>query len=234
MKTIKTLALTILLGVSTAYAQELNSDKIINKMIKAYGGQENLKQVNDYKQLWHIETKVSDKNGTDSREVMLPSYLYTSLSYPHKSEVRILDKGIGIKIFGEKTIEAKGPMLDAMKVQLMRLFSPLELKKRIKNIVISLTPTYYVLSLSEDGLTAEYFVSKKSFLIEKVIGRLQMGTQSMEFLTLYQDYKLVHGVMMPHKEIKYAGSVNTAIMRLQITKFKHTNTHSKFIKFKTT
>lgn len=230
MKIVLQLILTIVLSATVTYGAEPSSTKLLDKMIKVYGGQENLKQLNDYKQSWHIETKVSDKNGSDSREVMMPSYLYTHLWYPHKTEIRVLDNGKGIKKYSQRTIEAKGPMLDAMKLQLMRLFHPLELKKRVKNITISSTPTHYILSLNEDGLTAKYFVSKKSFLIEKVIGTLKMGGQKMEFLTLYQDYKRVNGVMIPHKEIKYAGDVNTAIMRLKITMFKHENKSSKFIK----
>ena len=230
MKKVIQLILAVALSVTAMYGAEPSATKLLDKMIAAYGGAENLKQLNDYKQSWHIETKVSDTNGSDLREVMIPSYLYTHLSYSHKSEVRILEGDKGVKKFGQKTIEAKGPMLDAMKLQLMRLFHPLELKKRVKNIKLSLTPTHYMFSLDENGLTAEYFVSKKSFLIQKVIGRLQIGGQKMEFLTLYQDYKRVNGVMVPHKEVKYAGEVNTAIMRLQVTQFKHKNKNSKFVK----
>ena len=46
-----------------------------------------------------------------------------------------------------------------------------------------------------------------------------MGSKQMEFLTLYEEYKPINSVMVAHKEIKYAGSVNTAIMHLKEMKF---------------
>lgn len=188
-------------------------------MIEAYGGEKNLAQLNNYEQTWHIETKTSDTNGTDKRTVHLPTFLKTELIYPNKTEIRTLENGIGTKQFGSATIQAQGPMLDAMKAQLMRLYHPLIFKDNVTRINISENPEHYILGFTADSVTAEYYVSKQSYLIEKVIGRLQMGYQTMEFLTLYEDYKLLNGVRIPHTETKYAGSVNTAMMRLTEMKF---------------
>lgn len=215
---IKLLLSMILLSVS-AYAKEPNVKTVLDSMVKAYGGVENLKQLNDYEQVWKIDAKMSKSIGRDNRKVKMPDYLFTELTYPHKTEVRELKGNSGTKQFGQKVVKAQGPMLDAMKAQLMRLFHPLELKNRIKNMQLLPDNEYYKLSLLLNGVTAEYFVSKKTYFIEKVIGRLVMGRQSMEFLTYYKSYKEVNGVMMPHHEIKYAGSVNTADMFLQKTKF---------------
>lgn len=213
------IVLAIIFFTIALHAKMPKSEVIIDKMIEVYGGDKNLKQLNDYEQIWNIETKTTDTNGTDKRTVHLPIFLKTELVYPQKSEIRTLINDYGTKQFGEEKIQAKGPMLDAMKLQLMRIFHPLLLKEKIRSITVSETPQHYLLALQADSLTAEYFVSKKSYLIEKVIGRLQMGSQNMEFLTLYEDYKSLNGVMLPHTEIKYAGSVNTAIMRLEEMKF---------------
>ena len=211
--------LTATLFSVALYAQTPSSEVVINKMIEVYGGEKNLKQLNNYEQVWHIETKTSDTNGTDKRFVQLPILLRTELVYPHKTEIRTLIKDYGTKQFGQKKIQAKGPMLDAMKLQLMRLFHPLLLKEKVSDITLSETPGQYVLVLSADNITAEYFVSKKSYLIEKVIGHLKMGSQEMAFLTLYEDYTTFKGVLLPRKEVKYAGGVNTAVMRLQTMTF---------------
>lgn len=110
-------------------------------------------------------------------------------------------------------------MLDAMKLQLMRIYNPLVLKSKISNITVLMDEKHYILTLKDGSVNAKYFVSKESYLIQKVIGQLKMGSQNMEFLTLYEDYKSVSGVMLAHTEIKYAGSVNTAVMRLKKIKF---------------
>lgn len=219
MKIAIKLFLTMMIFGSSLYAEDRSAEVIIEKMIKAYGGEENLKQLNKYEQVWHIEAKTNNKNGTDNRKVVMPGYLYTKLQYKFKTEIRELIDNKGKKQFGKKIIKAQGPMLDAMKLQLMRLYHPLELKHSIERIEIIKNEEYYLLSLSQNGVTAEYFVSKENYLIQKVIGRLKMGSQEIEFLTFYEDYKSVNGVMIPHREVKYAGSVNTAVMRLQNTKF---------------
>ena len=204
----------IVLGIS-ANAEAMTKDTLMANMIKAYGGESSLVHLNIYKQVWHIETKVSDKNGTDNRTVIMPNALTTKLVYPHKTEERILDKGVGIKKFGDKTINVSGPMLDAMKLQLLRVYSPLIISQYSKNVTLSTIDKQFMLSLKVDEVVSEYFVSSETFMIEKVVGRLHLGEQEMEFLTLYQDYKMVNGVMVAHTEVKYAGGINTAIMRLK-------------------
>lgn len=201
------------------YAENLSSNTIIDNMISAYGGEKALQQLNNYNQVWHIETKTTDTNGTDERIVNMPSSLTTKLTYPHKSEMRILHNDFGIKKYGDRESQAKGPMLDAMKLQLMRLYSPLVLQSKKEKIKLLSQDKYYKLILHQGSITAEYFVSKTTYLIEKVIGRLTIGSQQMEFLTFYDDYKDVNGVMIPYIEIKYAGNVNTAIMHLKETNF---------------
>ncbi len=219
MKTIGAIIFASLIFLQTLYAKELSVLGILDEMIIRYGGEESLKQLNSYKQIWNVETKMGNSHGTDTREIRLPNFLKVELVYPNRSEIRILDHAKGIKKYPNKTIEAKGPMLDAMKLQLMRLYTPLELKKRAKDIKVLEDDNFYVLILEQDNLVANYFVSKKDYYISLVIGELSMNGSKMEFRTFYEDYAITHGVMMPHKEIKYAGSVNTAILRLKEVSF---------------
>ncbi len=204
-----------LLTTANANENELDSKAILQKMIKVYGGEDKLLALNNYKQVWNVEFMNSDKSGFDNRRVKIPDYLHTQIVYPDRSEIRILDKGEGTKIYGDKTLKAKGPMLDAMRLQLMRLYHPLELKNRVEDLNVSQNSNQYIFTLKNGQLNVEYIVSKKSYLIEKVIGRLQMGPQQMEFLTRYEDYRLENGVLVPHKETKFVGSLNTAILTLK-------------------
>ncbi len=220
MKQIVNILLMALLFFSVANAkEELDKQQIINKMIDSYGGEENLLQLLKYKQTWNIEFMSSDNSGFDKREVVMPDYLRTEIIYPNKTEIRVLDKDSAVKIFSGKVTPIKGPMIKAVKLQLMRLYNPLVLKNKIKNINVSQNSKQYILELENDGMKVEYIVSKKTMLIEKTIGRLQMGPQQLEFLTKYDEYKSVNGVMIPHKEIKFVGSLNTAVMTLDKNMF---------------
>ncbi len=219
MNTLLKLLFTSLLLTLTLNAQEVTPSTVVDKMIAAYGGEKNLKQLNAYEQVWHIETKTSKKNGTDYRKVALPDFLRTELVYPDKSEIRVIIKDYGTKQYGSRKLQATGPMLDAMKLQLMRLYTPLTLKKKLNEITLQEEKDHYVLTLKKKGISAKYFVSKKNFFIDKVVGNLKMGTQGMAFLTIYKDYKPEHGVYFPHTEVKYAGGINTAVMSLKEMRF---------------
>ena len=211
-------ALATVLLLTSLNAKDIASDEILNKMINVYGGEKNITKMNSYEQVWLIEAKTGNSNGTDHRKVSLPSSLSTELTYPDKKESRTLINGYGVKEFGDKKVVASGPMLDAMKLQLMRLYNPLILKNRAQNIEAASDDANYILTLKEGGLETKYFVSKRDYLIEKVVGKLSFGAQSMEFVTLYKNYEKQNGVMMPTTEVKYAGEVNTAVMKLQALK----------------
>ncbi len=216
MKLFRTLLLMLTSIATALYANPTPDTKvIIDRMIVAYGGDHNIQKLNAYEQFWNIETKTTDTNGTDTRMVMMPNSLSTELVYPNKTETRMLHNNYGTKTFDNQTIQAKGPMLDAMKLQLMRLYTPLVLQKKLSHITASEDATHYILTLPQGTITTIYFVSKENYLVEKVIGKLQMGNQAMEFVTLYKDYRPLQGVMVAYKEVKYAGSINTAIMHLK-------------------
>ncbi len=200
-------------------AKEISTKEVIDKMIEAYGTKEKLLKANSYKQSWSAEFMTSNKSGFDNRVVELPNNLRVEIVYPDRKETRVLTKNLAKKIYGDREVEAKGPMLDAMKLQLMRLYNPLELKKRVDNITINENSNQYMLTLKDGDISMEYILSKKSYLVEKVIGRLHMGSQQMEFLTKYEDYKEINGVMVPHREIKFAGSTNTAVLTLKSMEF---------------
>lgn len=219
MKQIISVLLMTLFFFSMANAKELDKRIIIDEMIKSYGGEENLLQLLNYKQTWNIEFMSSDDSGFDNREVIMPDYLRTEIVYPYKSEVRVINKNSAYKIFSGKTTQIKGPMIDSVKLQLMRLYNPLVLKNKIDDLTITQNSKQYIFELEKNSMKVEYIVSKKTLLIEKTIGRLQMGPRQLEFLTKYDDYKSVKGVMIPHKETKFVGSLNTAVMILDKNSF---------------
>ena len=215
MKKLTALFVMLTLINCSLNATELSVDTIISKMVTTYGGEENLKKLNSYTQIWDIESKVKDVNGTDTRMVILPTSLKTDIEYPNKKEIRVLHNGYGSKTTNKQRVVVEGPMLLAMKLQLMRLYTPLTLKKNSADIKLIEQKEHYVLQLSKDDVASQYFVSKKSFLIDQVIGQLKMQGSTMQFLTMYRHYIKVDGALTPQMEIKFAAGTNTAIMRLR-------------------
>ncbi|MEJ2691917.1 MAG: hypothetical protein P8166_02400 [Candidatus Thiodiazotropha sp.] len=214
-------SLAILLTSLNTSAGTNSANDLLDQMISSYGGAKTLEKLNrPYNQVWQLDAVSRNAKGNDKRYIALPDVLKVELTYPHNSETRILEGDQGVKIYDKtKHVDAKGPALDAMRLQRMRLYNPLLLKQRAANIKLSEKDGHYCLTLSEGGLIAEYFVNKQTNLIDTVIGTLQMGGRKMQFRTEYQDYKMEDGVMLPHREVKYAGSVNTAVLTLVETSF---------------
>jgi len=222
-KLLTSLAAFSLLLSSAPISANPSVDEILNKMVASYGGEAALSKLNaPYKQEWAL-TAIARNNekGSDHRTIDLPSKLKVELTYPSKSETRILDGAKGEKIYDKNNHkQAKGPGLDAMKLQRMRLYNPLLLKHRAAEIQANFQiEDYYQLGLREGNIVTIYYVNRETLLIDKVKGTLSMSGMSMSFVTRYSDYKAVDGVMMAHKEVKFAGQVNTAELTLIDTQF---------------
>jgi len=216
------LTLTLLCAASALFAAQPDSAQVLKQMVEHYGGQAALEKLNaPYRQQWDLIAMTSKEKGTDQRTISLPQMLTIELTYPSKSEKRILDGDKGEKIYNKtQHVMARGPGLMAMKLQRMRLYNPLLLQRRVAEISVTEESNgYYRLTLHEGGLTTDYYVNRQTLLIDKVTGTLTMNGASMTFLTEYHDYKAVEGVMLPHKEIKFAGNINTAVLTLRETHF---------------
>ena len=188
--------------------------KLLNSVVAEYGGEENLLKLGSYASRWKLVSPMRGE-GVDTRFVVLPDNLRVELAYEGSAEVRLLSGDAGYKSFnGSPAQAAEGPQLDSMRLQLMRLYSPLELLERKDLLTLAEEEGQSILALVDGAVTAEYFVNTETMRIEKVLGKLSMMGREMEFLTEYSDFKVVEGVLIPHKEVKYAGGFNTATMTL--------------------
>lgn len=187
-------------------------DGVVSAMVKAYGGEDNLKKINSYSQLWDMDALAKQDTGNDVRYIEQPGKLRVELFYSKGSaEQRIINNDRGYNaVQGGPQNEAKGPQLSAMKIQRARMYTPLTLKNKIKSLSLAKDDGYSILILKEGEITTRYYVNEETNLIDKVVGSLQMGGQNMEFITEYSDYRSVDGVMIAHKENKFAMGMNTA------------------------
>ena len=201
---------------ASVQTQGLDTDSVLEKMIHAYGGEENLRKLDSVVQQWDIVALMGNRHGKDVRSVRVPDQLRVELTYPDKQETRILNGADSHVIFDDRgaAVAAK-PQREAMRLQLMRLYSPLTLRDRRDSLELVLEGEYCALSLLEGGLRVDYLVDMESWRIEKVVGTLAINGGEMRFLTEYSDFAFVDGVLVHQKENKYAGGVNTAVLQLR-------------------
>ena len=214
------LTLACLLISTASMAQLPDIDAVLNEMVEVYGGEQNLGKMDRMVQEWALVARMGNRHGTDLRSVNLPMQLKVELTYPDKTETRILNGASGFTIFGDRPAQAAAiPQRDAMMLQLMRMYSPLALRN-FKNVIkLSDNGSEYVLTLSAHGVVSEYFVNKESRRIERVAGTLKINGNLMSFVTEYSDFKMVDGVLVHQREDKYAGTVNTAQLQLRRIEF---------------
>jgi len=195
-------------------------EDVLEQMIAAYGGEKNLRKLEVVIQEWDLLALSRNKQGNDKRSIQLPDRLKVELTYPDKQETRILNGDAGLVIFGDRAPALANDMQrDAMRLQLMRLYSPLALRKRIGSLQLSADSDVLTLHLSENGLNAAYFINSKDWRIVKIVGTLSVNGGEMDFVTEYSDFDVVEGILVHRRENKYAGGVNTAVLRLRRIEF---------------
>lgn len=215
------LFLTALLALSpNTHSQALDRDAVLDKLIASYGGEANLRKLDNVVQEWHMVAMMSKRHGTDVRHIRIPGQLVVMLTYPGKVETRVLDGDEGMVSFNDdEPIIATPPQRDAMRLQLMRLYSPLVLRDKSEAVALTIEGEYCALTLEENGVKADYLVNMDEWRIEKVAGTLNMNGTPMQFLTEYSDFEIEDGVLVHKKENKFAGEVNTAVLQLKTITF---------------
>jgi hypothetical protein len=118
---------------------------------------------------------------------------------------------------------------DAMRLQLMRLYSPLMLRDKIDSISLVNEGGLLALSLVENGVHVHYMINQENWRIEKVAGSLLMGDKEIQFLTEYSDFTTIDGVLVHQKENKFASGMNTAVLQLRNIHFDASIDDIKFV-----
>ena len=197
--------------------------ELLTGLIEEYGGEEALKGFSTSLVRWDIEAIARGDKGEDVRYLELPDRLRVELNYTTSGELRVINGEEGLKGFkdsqGRVTMgPALGPPLLGMKLQRMRLHTPLMLMKKKAFLTVSEKDGFKVITLVDGPLTANYYVNPGKRRIEVFVGKLDMGGmggRTIEFKTEYSDFKMVSGLLMHHREVKYAGGTNTAVLALK-------------------
>lgn len=189
---------------------------VLEQMIEAYGGEQNVRKLDSVVQEWDLLALMRNQQGTDKRSIHLPGQLKVELTYPDKQETRVLDGDAAYAVFDDREPAAASNMQrSAMRLQLMRFYTPLTLRDRVDSLRLSTGDGYVTLTLREDGLQAEYFVDTETWYTVKVVGTLAVNGATMQFVTEYSEFAKVDGAVIHHRENKFVGGMNTAVLRLR-------------------
>ena len=212
------------------YAQAPDQETVLAKLIESYGGEENLRRLDSMVQEWDMVALMGNRHGKDVRSIRIPDQLRVELTYPDKTEIRILDGEQARVAFNQDLARTANPaQRDAMRLQLMRLYSPLVLRDKSDAISLEIDGEFCALSLLENGVRADYLVNQETWRIEKVVGTLSVNGTQMQFLTEYSDFKFVDGTLVHQKENKFAGGTNTAVLQLRQVTFDADLDESRFV-----
>lgn len=222
MLIVSRLFLLILLVVMPikVYSQPSDVQTVLDQLVQTYGGESNLRKMDSMVQEWDMTALMGNRKGTDTRSIRAPNQLRVDLSYPNKSETRILSGDNAFVIFeGAEPKAVAGMQRDAMRLQLMRLYSPLMLRNKIDSMSLIEEGGMMALSLVESGVHVYYMINRENWHIEKVAGSLLVNGNEIQFLTEYSDFKTIEGVLMHQKENKFASGMNTAVLQLRKVSF---------------
>jgi len=212
----------LLVASWTAAAQhgQTSVEDVLDRVIAAYGGEDNLHKLGDVTQIWTVVTVTGNRHGTETRNISRFQELKVNLDYPDKSETRTLNGDDGYYSSGDGPAhKATPPQRDAMRLQLMRLYSPLVLRRKIEHLTLQTDGDQLAISLSERGVTAHYLINQDNWHIEKVAGVLSMHGRTMQFLTQYEQFKTIDGVLVHQVENTYAAGIHTAVRMLRSVTF---------------
>jgi len=206
----------LLIFSGAAHSQPLDLDQLLAQIINAYGGEEDLRKLDAQIQEWDVVALMGNRHGTDVRTIRVQDQLKVELTYPDKKETRIVNGEASHVIYGQKPAQiAVQPQRDAMRLQLMRLYSPLVLRDRRDSLTLTVEGDFCAITLFEHGVRVDYVVNTDNWHIEKVVGGLAFKGSEMQFVTEYSNFTFHDGVLVHERENKFVGGVNTAVLQLR-------------------
>ena len=219
------LGVVVILGVTPGgWAAEPPADarELIDRVIGAYGGRAALERVRSYRLEGRTVAILRDRVGGMTRLFARPTRLRVDLRYPGEPEHRIVDGGRGWRRIGDGDFEeASGPMLEAMVLQAARANVPWILMERAA-AARRVEPLEHrgrrLIGLEiplERGLVFRAYVDPHTFRVELSRGTLDHFGMQTDFETVYDDFRMVRGVLFAFREENYASGAHTGYTAIE-------------------
>jgi hypothetical protein len=200
--------------------------KLVSQVIETYGGEKALRGALGYHASGNQWAVQGEKPIQVERWFGRPDRLRLELAYPDHHETRITDGAEGWTGSSVESLERANPMkLQAMRLQTARLDTPLRLLEH-QNEIESLENDHdgrAVLRVPIDaGLYIDYHIHLRTHQITRVTTGMT-GPPAMEFAADYDQFQKVDGVLVPFKEVTYAGGTITSQFQLNTLEWNPKN-----------
>jgi hypothetical protein len=201
-------------GVSASenQAHQIEGQAVISRVIKAYGGEKVINEINSIYAKGNIKALMRGDEGNYIRYFKRSRKLRVETLYSRSSEIRILNGKKGWR----STNNMPAPQVTdvrylAMAYQYKQLDLPYGLLK--KSYVVRgageeplNNKSVHVLELFDgEGPPLKVYIDPDTFYIIKVTGLLKAGNVSTTLSAEFSDFRIMHGMPLPHKIANYAG-----------------------------
>lgn len=191
---------------------------VVDRVIDAYGGADAIAAVNSHRQEGMLVARNGGGHGQVTRISKGMGSLSVLVSYPTRSEIRIVEDGSGWRGTSPETMaQVDGPLRLAMVAQAARAHLP-RIMVDFRDGFRLLPPTAdgaVVLALTvTQGLDLRMFVDPEtSYIVRSESVFTEMGGP-FGFATNYSDFRTVDGVVFAFQEETFASGVHTASLVL--------------------
>ena len=208
LKYVKLLLLIVIAGFFLNVCRQPMTpiDKWQTRMLEAYGGADAVAGVSALVFSGKIATR--GDRGTVVLILSRPGKLRATMRYLKRYEDRILIGKRGWRNFGAGFEEALDHSLDAMVFQYNHLYLPMGIINKKYKILYTEQKiddkVFPAFELTVDaGPPMTVIINPETGLIERVDGKIMMGSREVIMGVGYSDYREVAGVMMPHRIVNY-------------------------------
>jgi len=156
--------------------------------------------------------------GRMRREFVAPGRLRVEIEYPAKTETRILNGERGWRGDRERVEPIQGPLLLAMRYQLLRLQPAWALASHRDRVTLRPAAdgqASRTLRLTwSPELQVEYRVDAGTGRVSRAAGILVVGRMTMTLATEYSNFEAIDGVLVARTEETFAAGRHTATTRI--------------------
>jgi hypothetical protein len=213
------LAISILISATPAIMQE--SDRVVEKVIEAYGGRERLAKVKSIAAEGKIMALVRGDEGTYRRALRRDGNLFVDIVYSRSSERRILHDSKGYRGTGGKVEVVSGPRYQAMVYQYNELNLPYGLLddtftvRSMRKDTVNGDAVNVLRLADREGNQMDVFVHAENHRIVKCEGIFVVGTESTSLSAEFGDFKTIDGVLLPFRIVNYAGGKKISVTTIR-------------------
>ena len=195
---------------------------LVDRVLEAYGGWAALSTVSSYRMEGVVRTSHGKSPSPTSRVFERPGRLRVVLVHPDVKETRILDGSRGWRSDPSGAFaEAKGPLLDSMRLQAARAGLPWILAERrdsvtlIEPLEVQGTPLPGLEVPLGPGLALRAYVDPDTSRVLRALAVLDHPMMMITFETRYTDFKEAEGVLFAHTEQNYTGGRHQATTAIE-------------------